>query len=104
MEAFYIVAGLTLLVIIWLIGTYNGLVRMRNHCREAWSDIDTELKRRHELIPNLVATVKVTLRTKNGFSSKLLSPGRGRPEPEIGSLSCARQRMISCGVCVLFSQ
>lgn len=45
-------------VLLWLIGAYNGLVRARNHVREAWSGIDTELKRRHDLIPNLVATVK----------------------------------------------
>lgn len=44
--------------LIWWVGTYNGLVRMRNHCDEAWSNIDTELKRRHSLIPNLVNTVK----------------------------------------------
>ncbi|MCB1089649.1 MAG: LemA family protein, partial [Verrucomicrobiae bacterium] len=44
--------------LIWLIGTFNGLIRLRNHCRESWSDVDTELKRRHDLIPNLVATVK----------------------------------------------
>lgn len=37
---------------------YNGLVSLRNHIRESWSDVDTELKRRHDLIPNLVATVK----------------------------------------------
>ncbi len=37
---------------------YNALVRLRNHCRESWSDVDTELKRRHDLIPNLVETVK----------------------------------------------
>lgn len=37
---------------------YNGLVRLRNHCRESWSDVDTELKRRHDLIPNLVEVVK----------------------------------------------
>ncbi len=37
---------------------YNGLVRARNYCRESWSDVDTELKRRHDLIPNLVETVK----------------------------------------------
>jgi LemA protein len=37
---------------------YNGLVRMRNHVAESWSDIDTELKRRYDLIPNLVETVK----------------------------------------------
>ena len=58
MEAIYILVGLALLVLIWLIGTYNGLVRLRQHCRESWSDIDTELKRRYDLIPNLVATVK----------------------------------------------
>lgn len=38
--------------------TYNGLVSLRNHIRESWSNIDTELKRRYELIPNLVATVQ----------------------------------------------
>lgn len=58
MEVILIIAGFALLVILWLIGTYNGLVRLRNHCLEAWSGIDTELKRRHDLIPNLVATVK----------------------------------------------
>jgi len=58
MEAMYVLLGLALLVIIWLIGTFNGLVRLRQHCRESWSGIDTELKRRYDLIPNLVATVK----------------------------------------------
>jgi LemA protein len=45
-------------MLFWLFGTYNGLVRLRNHRKEAWSGIDTELKRRYDLIPNLVATVK----------------------------------------------
>ena len=44
--------------LLWLIGTYNGLVRLRQHVRESWSGIDTELKRRYDLIPNLVETVK----------------------------------------------
>ena len=44
--------------IFWVISIYNGLVRTRNTCDEAWSDIDTELKRRYTLIPNLVETVK----------------------------------------------
>lgn len=43
---------------LWFLGTYNGLIRLRNHCREAWAGIDTELKRRYELIPNLVETVR----------------------------------------------
>lgn len=58
MEAFYVFAALCLFVLVWFVGTYNGLIRLRNHCRESWADIDTELKRRHDLIPNLVETVK----------------------------------------------
>ncbi len=54
----YIVAGIIGLVLIYVIGTYNALVRLRQHVRESWSDIDTELKRRYDLIPNLVKTVK----------------------------------------------
>jgi len=56
--AIYIVGGGILLVLIWVAAMYNGLVRIRNHCQESWSDIDTELKRRYDLIPNLVETVK----------------------------------------------
>lgn len=51
-----IVAGALLLL--WGAGAYNALVRRRNHVDESWADIDTELKRRHDLIPNLVETVK----------------------------------------------
>jgi LemA protein len=46
------------IVILWLMATYNGLVRLSNQCDESWSGIDTELKRRYDLIPNLVNTVK----------------------------------------------
>lgn len=56
-----VIALLVVLVIIpmvFVLAQYNGLVGLRNHIRNAWSNIDTELKRRHELIPNLVETVK----------------------------------------------
>jgi len=45
-------------VALWLVFTFNGLVRRRFRVREAWSDIDVQLKRRYDLIPNLVETVK----------------------------------------------
>ena len=45
-------------VAVWAVALYNRLVRLRNSSESAWSDIDVQLKRRHELIPNLVATVK----------------------------------------------
>ena len=42
----------------WIIGMYNSLIRSRNRVKESWSDIDVQLKRRYDLIPNLVETVK----------------------------------------------
>jgi len=50
--------GVLLLLLTWLIGTYNRFTRLRQYLRESWADIDVELKRRYDLIPNLVATVK----------------------------------------------
>ena len=45
-------------ILIWLVATVNRFVRLRQHLRESWADIDVELKRRYDLIPNLVETVK----------------------------------------------
>ena len=53
-----IVGGLAFLVILWWVGVYNMLIRLRNRVREAWAQIDVQLKRRYDLIPNLVNTVK----------------------------------------------
>jgi LemA protein len=53
-----VVGVIVVLIILWLILGYNGLVRDRNRVDGAWSQIDVQLKRRHDLIPNLVETVK----------------------------------------------
>ena len=58
MAPLLILAAIILIPVIWFVATYNRFVKLRNHCTEAWSNIDTELKRRYELIPNLVNTVK----------------------------------------------
>lgn len=55
---FAVIGGLFFFFLIWVMMLYNNLVRARNHCDESWSDIDTELRRRYNLIPNLVETVK----------------------------------------------
>ncbi|MBI3573892.1 LemA family protein [Candidatus Kaiserbacteria bacterium] len=54
----YILLALGALIIIWLVASYNGFVRLVNRSKEAWADIDVQLKRRYDLIPNLVETVK----------------------------------------------
>ncbi len=54
----FVILGAIVLAVLWLIGVYNGLVKLNMRVKEAWSDIDVQLKRRHDLIPNLVETVK----------------------------------------------
>jgi len=54
----YILIGVLALLAVWLIGGYNRLVRLLERAKEAWADIDVQLKRRYDLIPNLVNTVK----------------------------------------------
>ncbi len=54
----YIILAVIILVILWAIFAYNSLVGGRNRAKEAWADIDVQLKRRYDLIPNLVNTVK----------------------------------------------
>lgn len=58
MIAFWVLLAIVVVVVAWLIGTYNGLVGMRNQVKNAWAQIDVQLKRRHDLIPNLVETAK----------------------------------------------
>lgn len=54
-----IIVGVVLLLpLLWVVVQYNTLVGLRNYISESWSNVDTELKRRYDLIPNLVATVK----------------------------------------------
>ncbi len=58
MNVSLVLLGVLGLLGVWLLFTYNGLVTLRNRVREAWSEIDVQLKRRASLIPNLVETVK----------------------------------------------
>ncbi len=53
-----VIAGLAILIALWVMGAYNGLVKLRNRYRNAFAQIDVQLKRRHDLIPNLVETAK----------------------------------------------
>lgn len=55
---YYVIAIIVIVLVLWVIGAYNSLVRHKIRSEEAWSDIDVQLKRRYDLIPNLVETVK----------------------------------------------
>ena len=56
--ALIIIIAVVVLLVMWFLGTYNGLIRLRNRKDDQWSQIDVQLKRRADLIPNLVETVK----------------------------------------------
>lgn len=58
MNITYIFLGILAVIIGWFVASYNGFVRLVNRAKEAWADIDVQLKRRYDLIPNLVNTVK----------------------------------------------
>jgi LemA protein len=80
--ALWIVIAAAVLVLLWTIAAYNGLVGKRNRVRNAWSQIDVQLKRRHDLIPNLVNTVKGYMQHERGV---------------LEGVTEARQRAISAG-------
>lgn len=68
----WILLAIVVVVVIWLVMTYNGLITLKNQVDEAWSDIDVQLKRRYDLIPNLVATVKGYAAHESGTFEKVI--------------------------------
>jgi LemA protein len=67
----WIILAIIVVLILWFIGVFNGIVVLRNRTQEAWSDIDVQLKRRHDLIPNLVETVKGYAKHEAGVFEKV---------------------------------
>lgn len=66
-----IVLGVLVVVILAIIGMYNSLIRLKNRVEEAWSDIDVQLKRRYDLIPNLIETVKGYAKHEEGTLTRV---------------------------------
>src|SRR3989339_1235189 len=70
-KALIVILVAVALIVIWLIGVYNSLIRLKNRVKEAWSDIDVQLKRRYDLIPNLMETVKGYMKHEEGVLTKV---------------------------------
>ena len=62
----WVIIGIVVVLLFLLIGAYNGLIRLRNQVKNAWAQIDVQLKRRHDLIPNLVETVRGYMKHERG--------------------------------------
>lgn len=70
--ALIVIAAVVVLLLLWVAGAYNGLVRLRNQLENAWAQIDVQLKRRCDLIPNLVETVKGYAKHESGTLEKVI--------------------------------
>jgi LemA protein len=72
--------------VLWLVVTWNLLVRLRQHVRESWAGIEVELRRRHDLIPNLVAVVEASAAHERGVLAAVTAArtraAAGRPDPD----------------------
>ncbi len=100
----WIVIGIVVVLFLLFIATYNGLVRLRNQTKNAWAQIDVQLKRRHDLIPNLVETVKgymqyerATLEaviSARNLAQKAVGGSVGERAKAEGELSSALSRLL----------
>lgn len=103
MIAFYVFIVLVALVVIWVIGKYNGLVSLRNQVKNGWKQIDVQLKRRHDLIPNLVNTVKGYMEFEQDTLEKVIkarnaavsATGVGNIAAKEGELSGALSKLFA---------
>lgn len=68
----YIVLGVLVLIVGWVVMKYNGLIALRNQTTNGWKQIDVQLKRRHDLIPNLVNTVKGQMQFEQDTLEKVI--------------------------------
>jgi len=103
--AVWIVIGIVVILLFVFIGIYNGLVRLRNQVKNAWAQIDVQLKRRHDLIPNLVETVKGYMKHERGtleavtkarnLAQQAASAGAGERAKVEGELSSALTRLLA---------
>lgn len=71
MTILYIVFAIVVILVLFVIGSYNGFITKVNRTKEAWADIDVQLKRRYDLIPNLVETVKGYATHESGVFEKV---------------------------------
>ena len=102
----WIILGLIVLFVIWIVSVYNGLVALRQRVNQAFSDIDVQTKQRHDLIPNLVETVKGYAGHERGTRWRR-SCGRAMPRSprrEAVSLLRRQPRMPSVVCCASSSR
>src|SRR5262245_13951661 len=99
----WIILGILVAIVVWLVAVYNGLVTLRQRCKQAFADIDVQLKQRHDLVPNLVETVKGYAAHEKGVfeevtkarSAAMAAQGPAQQGQAEGVLSAALGRLFA---------
>ncbi|MBI2611011.1 LemA family protein [Candidatus Kaiserbacteria bacterium] len=99
----WILLGAVGVVAVWAIWAYNRLVQLTNRCEEAWSDIDVQLKRRYDLIPNLVGTVRGYMQHEAGTLQKVTDARTKALAAQTVAEHAAAENMLTGALKTLFA-
>ncbi len=99
----WVVLGVVVLGGGWLVAVYNGLVHGRNLVDEAWSDIEVQMKRRYDLIPNIVETVKAYAKHEDGVFTKVSEARYAAMGAKTGAEHAVAENMLSGALKSLFA-
>src|SRR5277367_3169072 len=103
MSSTLIVLAVILVVIVWAISVYNGLVSMRQRVNQAFADIDVQLKQRHDLVPNLVETVKGYAAHERGTLDDVVKARNAAVTAQGPAQQAAAENMLSGALRQLFA-
>src|SRR4051795_3799967 len=99
----WVVLGVIVVVIIWAISVYNGLVAMRQRVNQSFADIDVQLKQRHDLVPNLVETVKGYATHERGTLEEVVKARNVAMAAQGPAQQAAAENMLSGALRQLFA-
>ncbi len=97
------VLGLLVVLSLVLVGLYNRLVKMRNHCENAWKQVDVQLKKRHDLIPNLVEAVKGYAAHERGVFAEVTNARAAAQQTQGAQQQGAAENILTAALGRLFA-
>lgn len=103
MFIFYFFFAAVLLLVFWVIAKYNGLITLRNQVANGWKQIDVQLKRRHDLIPNLVSTVKGQMEFEQDTLEKVIQARNSAISAKGVADSATKEDMLTSALTKLFA-
>jgi LemA protein len=99
----WVILGIVVLLIVWIIVVYNGLVAMRQRVSQAFADVDVQLKQRHDLVPNLVETVKGYAAHERGTLEAVVQARNAAMTAQGPAQMAAAENMLSGALRQLFA-